>query len=449
MRPVRLLTGCILPFTLAAHASDIVWVTTDFSTGGLAAQTAGECAAGEVPVPVPGDAVVRSGEGYVFVVGRLGYDNVTVLHATGLASVVHQYSTGNGTNPQDMLTVAPDRAFITLFERSWMLIVNPITGEIVDTVDLSPFADADGIPEATRIIRHGERVYIVCQRLDRNTPMMDPAGPGCLAVLDAYSGQPVDMDPATPEADPLWLPAANPTAVTQVGSTAYLPCTGNWNTYDDGAVVAVDLALNHVTVIMDEQAVGANVGGIAAFGQTAYLAVSYPDWSNAVVPCDLATGILGLPLPGPSGGYIPDMLVHEGILYVADQGTWADPSQAGVLLIDASTGLTVCGPVSTGLPPMCGAVVTPATAIGPSVNSIARVWPNPTLGRIHLCLNRPSADATFALYDHAGRRMVRATLNSLSASFDLRECCGELSTGTYVVRVSGPGIHWTTPLVIH
>lgn len=448
MRPVRLFLAGIAPLALTAHASKIAWVTTDFSTGGLASHTAGECAAAQIPVLVPGDAVVRGGQGYVFVVGRLGYDNVTVLDAARLENVVHQYSTGNGTNPQDILAVGPDRAFITLFERSWLLVAHALSGEILDSVDLAPFADADGIPEATRLVRHGDRVYIVCQRLDRATPMMDPAGPGCIAVVDALTGQLVDMDPATPEVDPLWLPGSNPTSACQVGCDLFLTCTGNWSSYEDGALVHVDLGSGQARIIMEEQTAGANVSAVAVHGQKAFLVASYPDWSNAVITCDLASGIPGEPLPGPSGGYIPDILIHDGILYIADQGTWSNPALAGVMLIDAVAEGIICGPVFTGLPPMSGAVIAPAGALGPSMETLVRVWPNPASGLVTVGLPHECEDCLLALHDVSGRVVTRSAVAGQLTTIDLRGVPGGVAPGVYLLCIDGSALRWTGRVVL-
>lgn len=448
MRALFWLFFVLLSTHQPARAGDIVWVTTDFSTGGIALQDAGECTAREVGIPVPGDAAVQSWGGYIFVVGRLGFDHITVCEATQPDVVLSQYSTGNGTNPQDIAPAAPGRAFVTLFERSHVLVIDPLTGGSLGTVDIALFADPDGIPEATRIVRHDDRVYVVCQRLDRSTPMMDPAGPGCLAVLEAATGAVVDADPSTPAIDPIWLPSSNPTDITQAGADLYLACTGSWSLADDGAVVHVDLRTGQTRIVAEEQDLGANLSGLAVWGSTAFVAVSYPDWSNAVIPCDLASGTWGAPIEGTSGGYIPDLLAHDGVLYVADQGTWSDPGQAGVLLVDAATEGPICGPVSTGLPPFAGAAVTPAEAETAPTTLAMRVQPNPTSDYVEVNLSRPCAGGLVTLHDLAGRTVGATRLEGDEVFLDLRADHAHVAPGAYVVRFAGCGVHLSQPLIV-
>ena len=100
---------------------------------------------------------------------------------------------GNGTNPQDIEVVAADKAYVTLYERSEVLVVDPRDGTEIDRIDLSAFADADGLPEIADIARVGQRLYVSCQRLDRNATW-GPADDSFFAVIDIDSNA-IDIDP--------------------------------------------------------------------------------------------------------------------------------------------------------------------------------------------------------------------------------------------------------------
>ncbi len=433
----------------SAHAADLVWVTTDFTTGGLARQHAGSCAATEASLVVPGDPAVRSWDRYVFVIGRLGYDNVTILDADNLSAVLGQYSIGNGSNPQDLLVRDHGWALVSRFDSPNLLVLNPLTGETLGTVDLSPFADGDGNPEATLLARVGDRILVVCQRLDRGTPWMDPAGPGCVVVLDAEGGGIVDVDPSTPDPDPFWLPAANPTGAALVGGNLYLTCTGTWSDAEDGALVWLDPLTGEATVVVREAVLGGNVCGIAVDRGSAFLVVSYPDWTNGVVPYDLGTGHVGAPLQGVSGGYIPHVLAWDGVLYVADQGTWAQPELAGVVLFDTRTTQKVCGPVSVGLPPMGGCVIASTGATLPEIEHLIRVWPNPTTHEVSLAVPQGWAVREATLWDLAGHRVLCRTLREGETTILLRDARGNpLPSGSYVLTVVGEGSSASCLLVV-
>jgi hypothetical protein len=443
-----------VPFALflltgLARASDIAWVTTDFTTGGLALERAGECSATELSLPVAGDAVVRCHGDYLYLVERLGYDNITVLSAAHPDSVIAQFSTGSGTNPQDIMPASATRAYVTLFERAGLLVVNPLTGAHLGTVDLSVFADADGIPEMTRMIRLEDRILVVCQRLDRSSPMMDPAGPGCLAAIAAETGEVIDADPATPVLDPFWLPEGNPTASAIGESGLLVTCTGTWSLYDDGLLVELNPASGQTTVLLSEATLGANMSGIAVAGETGFLIVSNPDWTNGVVSVDLTAGTVGLPVQGLSTGYVPDLLVHDGLLYIADQGTWTQPERAGVVVVDAQTlGLT-CGTVSTGLPPMSAAVITPQTAppVPPEAPQM-RIWPNPASTMVYLSLPEGARHAVVTVLDLAGRIVAGPLHAHDGAPLPLGSPDGRVAPGSYLLRVTGPGYRHSQPLVV-
>src|SRR5262245_44680957 len=66
-----------------------------------------------VPGGASGDPVVRVDSGRIFVVNRFGADNVTVVDGQ-IFALVAQFSTGAGTNPQDV-AVHGDTLFVPVF----------------------------------------------------------------------------------------------------------------------------------------------------------------------------------------------------------------------------------------------------------------------------------------------------------------------------------------------
>ena len=430
--------------TITAFCQDeLVWLTSDFTTGGFALQQAGECETEELWVDVAGDAVVRSQNGYIFILNRFGFDNVTVLSATDPQEVLAQFSTGNGSNPQDILIIEGQKAYVTVLQRSEMLVVDFLAGEITDQIDLSVFADdADGIPEATHLIPLGDQVLVMCQRLDQTTELWDPAGPGCLAVIDAVNDAVVDANPSTAEVDPIWLTFGNPTSWARTLTSLLVTCVGNWSLYDDGALLLVDPTGQTIPVsFVIEPDVNGNLYEVAATANAVYVAVSYADWTCAVLPYYSEPGTVGQALSGTSGGYIPDMVADGPILYIADQGTFAAPELAGLILVDADTDSFVCGPVETGLPPSSGAVVRPLGSIDDPLSEkdlkLARVWPNPAEASVNVELIVPhNGDVDVSLYDVAGHLVtsqdVAEHTQVLSLKNGLNRAC---SPGLYILRV--------------
>lgn len=434
--------------TLTAFCQDqLVWLTSDFTTGGFVLQQAGECETEELWIDVAGDAVVRSQNGYIFVLNRFGYDNVTVLSASNPEAVLAQFSTGNGSNPQDILIIEDQKAYVTVLQSAEMLIVDFLTGEIIGEIDLSQFADeADGKPEAAHMIPHAGHVLVMCQRLDQTTQLWDPAGPGCLVMIDPASDSVVDVDPSTPEVDPIWLPCANPTSWAKTLTSLLVTCVGNWSLYDDGGLLAVDPTGQTAPVsLITEIDANGNLYEVAAIGNVVYVAVSYVDWTYSVFPYYSDPGTLGQSLNGTSGGYVPDMVADGGILYIADQGTFAAPELAGLILVDADTDSFICGPVSTGLPPASGAVVQ---LLGSNDNPfseppfmLVKFRPNPAQHSVNLELlvnDHVTVDAS--LFDVAGRLVAGERFSGHSGVLPLFDTAGQpCPPGSYILRVQAAG----------
>src|SRR6185436_6700944 len=99
------------------------------------------------------DAVVRSYGGLLYVVARLGGDNIQVVDPADGFSVTSQFSTGQGTNPQDLIAVSTTKAYVSLYQpednRSAsggddvsvddVIVFNPVIVDVLKKIDLTPF----------------------------------------------------------------------------------------------------------------------------------------------------------------------------------------------------------------------------------------------------------------------------------------------------------------------
>ena len=93
---------------LAAQTRAFI-LTTDFSTGSLSVNALGTTAVTKDVAAVHSDAVMRWYGGLLYVVNRFGQDNIQVIDPAQGYATVRQFSTGNGTNPQDICFVSPTR----------------------------------------------------------------------------------------------------------------------------------------------------------------------------------------------------------------------------------------------------------------------------------------------------------------------------------------------------
>src|SRR5207247_82023 len=137
-----------------------------------------------------GGVRVRGAGERASVVNRFLGDNLQVLDpAHGLATLL-QCSTGPGSNPHDVAVLAPDKAYVTRYDAKELWVVDPsaasCAGFLRATVDLSPWGDADGLPEMDQMALVGDRLFVSFERLDR-TRRFAPAGRSRLVVLDTAS----------------------------------------------------------------------------------------------------------------------------------------------------------------------------------------------------------------------------------------------------------------------
>jgi len=129
------------------------------------------------------DAVTRQ----PYIIARLGSDAVDVVNPKDNWHISTEYSVGAGTNPQDIAIVSSKRAYIARYAKSDLLIVNPLSGEKIGTVDLSPYADEDGIPETSWLYSLNGKIYALLQRLNRHAGFL-PTQYSLILTIDGAKG---------------------------------------------------------------------------------------------------------------------------------------------------------------------------------------------------------------------------------------------------------------------
>lgn len=341
----------------------LVITTTDFSSGSLATLAQGQSTARTNILNIHSDAVATYYQGNIYVINRLGQDNVIVLDAADPGVVLRQFSVGNGANPQDIAFVSPTKAYVSLQNSSSLLIVDPSQGRIIGSIDLSGFADADGLPEAGEMEVCDGYLYVACNRLDRSDPWnWLPTEESPLVVVDTASDSVVDVNPSQPGAQGISLELKNPVALVKFGDKLYLSCTGSYWDMTDGGIEMVDPSERKSKgILVGERDLGGNVGALSiASPDKGYCVVLDASWNYSLVAFHPDSRSVLRRLEGvesPWGG----LAVLGDHLYVGDRSV----SSPGVIVYDTATDVKVMGPVSTGLPPGSIAVVgaEPPTAV--------------------------------------------------------------------------------------
>jgi len=272
------------------------------------------------------DAVGACAGPWLLIVNRFLADNLQFVDPTSGATVA-QYSTGNGTNPHGAVFVGAE-AWIPLYETPYVLVADWATGAEIARVDLSAWADADGIPEVDALFGADDLLWASLQRMDRST--WRPAGGSVLLGIDPTTREVVTEIP---------LPLDNPTGGwTVVDDVAWSGAIGAYETDDalalDGGVLAVDLAIGTASTILSEAEVGRNVYAVLSDGSHLWLSTYDESSTNHIevwegTPWARTTEIL-------TGYYAGWSRAADGTVWVADNtgarvlhAAWQDGTNLG------------------------------------------------------------------------------------------------------------------------
>lgn len=328
--------------------------TTDFSTGALATVTLDGAHVVDAPVAsIHSDAVVRVFDGLVYVVNRFLGDNIQILDPNDGFALVRQFSVGNGSDPHDILVVSPDKAYVTRYNRTELWVVDPSQGEVIDTIDLSSLADADGTPEMDQLALVGERLFVTVQRMDTGGFPWVTTDASYVVVIDTESDSFVDADAVAAGVQPVTLAHKNPysTLQTDVASgNLYVACVGDWGVIDGGIEWVDSGALASAGTILTGADVGGDITDVEIVSaERGYLIVTDAAFATSLIAFDPRTGAVVDTVYAPGTFTLPDVeLAPGGDLFLADRA----PTAPGLRVYDAATGVAkTSAPIDVGLPP--------------------------------------------------------------------------------------------------
>ena len=408
------LSSVVLFCTNTNASSDLFILTSDYSTGSTAfIPTNSETAELNV-LSVHSDAVGIYQNGSIYIVNRLGQDNVLVLSPDDPRQPILQFSVGNGANPHDIEIIDDEKAYVTLYERAELLVVNPLDGVEIKRIDLSSFADSDGLPEVSKIVRVGNVAYLTCQRLDRNTDW-GPADSSYLILVDTLTDELIDIDATSSGIQGITLSASNPNQIMHVGRKLIVSGAAHFGDRNGGIdIVDIDTKTS-LGIAIDELTLGGDLNTITMLDEyRGYAVISDENFTNSLVPFDLSSKTVGEPLPGLSGGYIANVVIDRDRLIVADQGSFSNPKNVGLKIFEAESGKLLISNIDTGLPPVSiiplrnETVITAVNEITqlPKESFLGSAYPNPfnSFVTIPFTLNENNT-VKITIYDALGRHI--------------------------------------------
>lgn len=417
-RSLKVALAAVLPVAAPALAFDphLFVVGSEFGPSGTSAvvDLAAPWAVDPDVEPVGSDPKVRVFDDLIYVINRFGGDNIQIIDPETNQTVV-QFSTGVGSNPQDILVLGPDRAYVTRYQEPLLWEVNPLTGDLTDTIDLSSFADADGIPEMAYMERDDHHVYVQIQRLNQDG-FFEPVPPSYLAVIDIATNELVDTDLGVAGVQGIALAGLNPGTPMQRDPSAaklHVRCLGEFGALD-GGIEIIDLdALASEGWLITESELAGDVGPFVILDDTRGYVLTSDDFffTTTLSRFDPSTGD-HLGDIHTVNAYVDALAADppSGQLFLPDR----NPSAPGILVVDTDTDdLLTPSPIFTGLPPTDLVVVRPTVldvgeVAGP-LDPRQPVWaaPNPMRGsgtRVSFVARAPG-EYEVTVFDAVGRRI--------------------------------------------
>ena len=254
-------------------------------------------------LPTISDIKMAARGEFFYRIARYNGDSVTKFAAAAPAQPIWQYSTMDDSdamatsNPQSLIFATDNKAYIPRFQSTKMWVVNPSTtdesGFKLGTVDLSAYADADGLPEMTQGVVVGDKLFLLVQRLDQDNGWL-PQTP-YLVVIDTNTNQEIDTKSAgSANLKGIPLPVKNPWNIVYKNGKIYINGAGSYaNSWSgtpadySGGIVAVDPASYEVTTLVDdgdaENHPYGNISGLTVVSAAKGYFISYLGWGDNVL----------------------------------------------------------------------------------------------------------------------------------------------------------------------
>lgn len=286
------------------------------------------------------DTVVQAEDDAVWVVQRLLADAIRRYDPADLRVPVWEASVGAGTNPHAVARVG-DVLVVSRYGDAALALLDAGSGTSLGTVDLAPWADDDGIPEASDLVQLEDgSLWVGLQRLQRLN-----------GWTPAENGWVVRVDVATRAATTAWTTPPNAVLRATATQLVALGTDGMWwiDPSDGRSVVESTTSLGLGDLVDADLAPDGAAVAVFRSGE-----VHTP-------ACRDADGVW---IPGtPLRHYVPDVARGpDGAAWLALRPPWSDPSAGGgVLRLDP----TSCEPMPEGadlatqFPPFSIAFVEP------------------------------------------------------------------------------------------
>ena len=290
-------------------------VTSDYQTGSYATIEVKEHRVFKDIQSIHADAVCRfdTQTGLAYVVSRLGMDAIEVVHPDDSFSIGQEYSVEAGSNPQDIAIVSDQKAYVTRFGLPTLLVVHPTKGTVLKEIDLSDYADEDGLSESVGALHVNGKVYVTLQRLVD----FAPTDHSVLLVIDASTDEIESM---------VRLSGTNPVTKLRYSESIQRIVLGEVGNYGqlDGGVEYFDPVNGQLSgFVIDETALEGDLGDVVIHSAKKGYAII----ASALTSTGMATSVVAF---NPTSGVVTDKLIESDGYYHAFLELTPDGSQLWV-----------------------------------------------------------------------------------------------------------------------
>jgi hypothetical protein len=307
----------------------ITTVASDYSTGSIATVDVNAWTSTDELFVTSSDPGVAAEDGWVFQINRYGYDSVRKYSAGDWAAPLWEQSMGEFSNPHDVEVCNGD-LFVSLYGANHMAVVDLDTGVSKGQVDLSEFADTDGVsPEASDIVEVDGKLYVGLQQMDTTQTYWASEG-----------GKVVEIDCAAMAVTQSWNVGGNTNLMPWADSGKVLAGAEAFGS-DTAGLYVIDTVAGTKTQLVENTDM--TIVDVAAVDDKAIVVSMKADWSAYALSClDLTTG--EMTLIEETASYLTSITANNrGQAYVTAGSSWIDPdAPAGLFAYDIAT----CTPIS-------------------------------------------------------------------------------------------------------
>ncbi len=313
----------------SAFQTHAVVTTTDFSVGALATVDLDTRELREEITATSADPIVRVDSGLVFQINRWMFDSVRVYEPPDLQQPVLEFSTGAGSNPHDAV-LCDGAIFVTRYHEAALGVYDLDTGIGLGEIDLSPWADEDGIPEASTLVRRGTTIYVGLQRMIRE---------GAFWPADPDGGVILEIDCEAREVTGEWSTGPNVAIQAHpMDDDALLLIEGIYT--DESGAITLDGGLRTLDLLddapgpieIDEDTVGGNIVAVAVGPDGRGLLITADALEHHVHGLDLVAGTTQL--LDSTTAYIPEARANDrGEAWVVRRAPLDDLEAGGGLAV--------------------------------------------------------------------------------------------------------------------